>query len=718
MLTGDDLRAGGEGPLEIVVTLGREEVGTTRQPVLPTDRVRFVGEPVAIVVADSRALAEDAAERVAVDWRPLTPVVSSAQALAADAPQLHDDLPGNNFAHIEYEQGPVDELLAGAAHVFRKRFDVGRWMAAPLETRGVLARYEPSTGEAEVWSSVQSAHNLRTFLAIITGIPEGRIRCIAPDVGGGFGMKGSIFPEDPAILVAAKIVGRPLKWIEDRVEHLAAASHAKQMVCDLQLATDADGRFLAFTGHYEGDAGAYAQFPPTPLIDVLQAAALLPSLYDIQAIRYSLDCAVTNKSPAAAARGVGWSSGQMARELLIDEAAHELGIDPAELRLRNCLTPERVTTVTGLAYDGGSYAEAIGHALELADYPELRAEQQRLRAEGRYVGFGISPFVEPVAYGTIHARALGLGGATYDSASVTVEGDGSVIVRTGFHSHGQGQQTTFAQVVGDALGVPLERVRILQGDTDATTFGFGTFGSRGAVIGTELLNRACADVRSKLATCAAHLLGAAADEIWFRDDELGVVGDPERTMTFGGLAGAVYFGGPETRPAGFEPVIAATSFYDPPESYTNGVALARVEVDVETGIVHVDHLWFVEDCGVMLNPMIVEGQVAGGAAQGIAMALLEELVYDEQGQLVSGTLMDYLYPSTTEVPPMTFGHLCTPAPDVPSGVKGAGEGGAIATPAAVLQAIADALGPFGARIDRSPMRPDRVLALIDRTEDA
>lgn len=494
---------------------------------------------------------------------------------------------------------------------------------------------------------------------------------------------------------------------------MAAASHAKQMTVDLEIAVDEQGRFLAFAAHFLGDAGAYAQGPATPLIDVLMAGAMLPSLYDPQAVRYTLDCALTNKCPAGAARGIGWSSIQMVRETLIDEIACALELDPAELRIRNCLSPAATKILTGLSFDGGSYAEAIRQVLELADYEELRRRQVALREQGRYLGIGVSPFVEAAMYGTIHARAAGLGGATYDTGSVTVEADGSVLVRTGFVSQGQGHQTTFAQVAADALAVPLESVRIIQGDTDATTFGLGTFGSRSAVIAAELIGLAAGDLRDKLSACAAHLLGCAASEIELADGLLSVRGDQKRAMSLRELAGAIYHGGPEARPHGLDPVMSSTRFYDPPETYSNGVALALVEVDVDTGLVSVQHLWFVEDCGVMLNPMIVEGQLAGGAAQGLGMALLEEVVYDGDGQLLSGTLMDYLYPSAAEVPDMTFAHIETPAPDIASGVKGAGEGSAIATPAAVLQAVADALAPFGARVTCSPLRPDRVLALLD-----
>ncbi len=716
VVTGADVRRACAGPMTIETSAPRDEVRTSVQPVLPTDKVRFLGEPVAIVLAESRYVAEDGAELVEVGWRPLEPVLSVEQALADGAPVIQAQIPDNNFAHIEYADGDVEGCFARAAHVFRKRLATGRWAGNPLEPRGVIAAYDRATGDAELWSACQTPHALRSIVSHIVGIPEGRLRCFAPDVGGSFGVKGQIYPEDPALLGAAVVVGRPVKWIEDRVEHLTTAAHSKDMAIDIALALDDDLRFLAFDAHYAGDAGAYAQLPSTPLIDVLMAAVLLPSLYRVEACRYTLDCAFTTKSPGGAARGVGWTSGQMAREALIDEAARELGVDPAELRLRNCIDDEPQRITTGLTLDGGSYRQAIERALELADYPALRRRQEELRAQGRYLGIGVSPFVEPGAFGTLQARVSGIAGASYDSASITVEPDGSVLMRSGFHSHGQGQQTTFAQLVADVLGAPYESVRILQGDTLTGTYGFGTFGSRSAAIAAELITLAAGDVREKLVRCAAHLLGCDADGITLED---GVFRAPDGAdTTLHDVAGAVHYGGPEARPPGFEPLLSSTRFFDPPESYTNGAAVAAVEVDVQTGLVEIEHLWFVEDCGVMLNPMVVEGQVAGGAAQGIGMALLEELIYDDQAQLATATLMDYLYPTSAEVPDMSFRHIETPAAFSASGVKGAGEGGSIGGSGAVAQAVADAISPFGGRIARTPLTPERVLSLIDPTLEA
>jgi carbon-monoxide dehydrogenase large subunit len=711
VITGHDVRAATTGPMAYVATLPRDDTRTCVQHVLPLGRVRFVGEPIAIVVADSRALAEDGAEMVEVDWTPRPAVTSNRQALAAGAPIVHDDIPDNNFAHIEYCHGDVAGAFAGADHVFRKKFEVGRSSSAPLECRGVVAAWHAATGEGEIWSSAQAPHTLHSFVARLTGVPKARLRCHAPDIGGGFGCKGACMPEDPALLVAAKILERPLKWIEDRVEHLTAAPHGRQLSLELELAVAGNGRFLAMRAHIIGDAGAYALLPPTPLVDGLEAAAFLPSVYDIPAVSYVVDCPFTNKSPSAAARGVGWVGGQLVRELLIDEAARALSTDPADLRIFNCLPGEPHTSATGLPYDGGSYVESMRQVVELAGYAELRAEQQRLRSQGRYTGIGFSPFME-ANYSTAHARAAGYGIATYDSLSVSVDVDGSVVIRTAFHSHGQGHETTFAQLAADVLDVPLDRVRVLMGDTDTGTFGMGTFGSRTAVIASELITLAGRDVREKLVAFAAHLLGSAASDIVVTEGVFSVRDDAERAIPLVALASAIYFGGPETRPQGLEPVLSSTRYCDPPACYTNGAIVALVEVDPESGIVEPRHIWLTEDCGKVLNPLILEGQLTGGLAQGIGAALLEELVYDEHGQLTTATLMDYLYPLATDVPGFTLSHIESLAA-TSLGAKGAGEGGTVAGSAAIVQAVVDALTPFGARATRAPLSPSDVVDMID-----
>jgi carbon-monoxide dehydrogenase large subunit len=695
--------------------LPRPEVKANSRHALPTDRVQRAGEAVAAVVATSRYVAEDACALVEVEWEPL-PVITDAEAsLAPDAPLLHEDAESNNFAHIEFEHGDVAAAFARADRVFSKRFHHGRFHAAPLETRGIVAEYDPGNGSFTMWTSSQVPHLTRSLLAHALGLTfENGLRVIAPDVGGGFGLKIHLFPEDLVVPCLARRTGRPVKWIEDRYESLAASTHAKEIVMDLELATTSDGKFLAFRGRYVGDAGAYAIYPWTPLVDSLCAAVMLPSLYDVPAARFEVDAAYTNKCPTGAYRGVGWTSGQTARELLVDEAARGLGIDPMELRLKNTIGNEPYVSATGCRYDGGSYAEAQRQAMEAVGYDAFRERQRTLREEGRYVGIGFSPFLEPGGWSGDMAKRMGFPFDYMDAATVSVEPDGSVTVTLGLHSHGQAHETTFAQLVADRLGVKVESVRVVEGDTAATAYGTGTWGSRSAVVGGGALTRSAAEARAKMVAIAAHALEASPEDIEIYDGTATVKGSPDKSISVTMIAYTAYFGAfvGGSRPPGLDPALTATRSYEPPESYANGCIAAVVEVDAETGLVTLERVVVVDDCGVMLNPTIVEGQIAGAVAQGIGGALYEDLPYDENGQFLAGTLLDYLYPTTMEIPGIEIHHIETPSTVTEGGIKGVGEGGTIAAPAAVVNAVADALSPLGVTIDRTPLSPDRVLSLI------
>jgi carbon-monoxide dehydrogenase large subunit len=698
----------------IATGLPREEVVANSRPVLPAEKVRFVGEAVACVIATSRYVAEDAVQLIDVEYEQLPVVTDAEQALAPDAPLLHDGTESNSFAHIEFEHGDVDGAFAEADRVFTKRFHHGRFHALPLEGRALLADWDAGTQEMTFWTSTQIPHLLRTLLCHAIGLSEKQLRVIAPDVGGAFGLKLHMWPEDYLVAVASKRLNRPVKWIEDRYEALAASLHAKEIICELEIATKADGTFLAMKGRYVGDAGAYAAYPFTPLVDPLCAAVMLPNVYKIDAVRFEIDAAFTNKCPSGAYRGVGWTSGQTAREALVDEIARELGLDPMELRLRNTIPDDPYVSATGCKYDGGSYAGAQRKAMELVDYDGFRERQRAAREEGRYLGVGFSPFLEPGGWSGELAKRMGFPFDYMDSARVTVEPDGSVVVTLGLHSHGQAHQTTMAQVVADKLGVPIEGVKIVQGDTSQTAYGSGTFGSRGAVIGYGAISRAAAEVADKVKQIAGHSLEVAPEDIELRDGNAVVRGAPEKSMAMMMVGFTAYFGAfvGGTRPPGVDPVLTSTRSYDPPETYANGCAVAIVEVDVETGVVTVERVAIVDDCGVMLNPMVVDGQMIGAAAQGIGGALYEELAYDQDGNFLSGNLLDYLYPSSLEIPPIEVGHIQTPSPVTEGGVKGCGEGGTIAMPAAVVNAVADALSSLGVTIDSTPLDPNRVLGLI------
>jgi carbon-monoxide dehydrogenase large subunit len=694
---------------EIVTGSSRPEAGTWRRPLLPHDRVRYVGEPVAAVVALSRYASEDACELVEVDYEPLDAVVDPERALESDAPLLHEANGSNNFAHIEFERGDVAEEFARAAHVVEKRFHFGRTHAAPLEGRGGIADW---SRDLTVWSSTQMPFLVRSMLAALYGLPETRVRVLVPAVGGGFGLKVHLYVEEAILPLLSRLAGAPVKWVEDRYEHLAASGHSKEVVCTLELALDEEGAFLGLRGRLVGDGGAHQGHPWSSLIDPLCAASMLPGIYSIGALRYEVDAAATNKCPSTAYRGVGWTSGHTAREVLIDEAARMLGIDPLELRLRNSLPDgEPAVSATGCRYDGGSYAESIRRACELVGYEKFRARQRRLREQGRYVGVGFSPFVEQGGWAAEIAADMGFPNAGYlDSVGVTVEPDGSVTLTTGLQSNGQGHATVLAQLAADGLGVRPEDVRVVQGDTATTAYSTGSWGSRSAVIAGGSVMRATADVRQKLLQIAANELEASEHDLELEDGTVAVRGSPTRSLTVAEVAAAAYAG---RAPSGVDPTLTSTRSYDPPATYSNACIVCVVEVDVETGRVTIERIVAVEDCGTVLNPRLVDGQVAGAVAQGVGAVLYEGLPYGDDGQFLAGSLSEFLYPTAPELPDVEVDHLATPSPVTEGGIKGMGEGGLIGAPAAVVNAIADALSPFGVSIDRTPLRPCDILAAID-----
>ena len=716
VLTGEDLKDLVE---PLVSGEDHEDIRVLEQRVLPLAKVRHVGEAVAVVVAVSRSVAEDAVDLIDVDWDPLAAVVDAEDAMQPDAPRLDETQPDNNTLHLDYQGGNVERALAQSDRVFTKRFYFGRQSASPLETRGLIARYDPSTEVMTIWSSNQMPHLTRSMISGPLGLPEGRIRVIAPDVGGAFGLKCHIFVEDLIIPTAARLLERPVKWIEDRYENLAASGHAREVTYEVDFGVNSDGTFTAISGRLLGNAGAYQNYPYTAFIDVGMGGNLLPGSYDFENVRYVSDAPLTNKLQTSAYRATGMVVGNSMREIMIDEIARELELDPIELRLENTIPPDPYVNALGQRYDGGSYAEALKQAAEAIGYGEFRRAQAEERASGRYRGIGFSTCVEPAGWGTESARACkwggghgGGGGGFYDSASVTVEPDGSVTVTTGLHSHGQSHETTFAQLAADVLGVRMDNVVYRQGDTAGAVYGAGTYASRSAVLGGGTIIRAGRDVRKKMIRIAAAALEADEDDIEIYDNRAYVKGSPDRAIEVREIAQLAYFGH-TNRPADLEePALTSTRSYDPPENYNNSSYAAIVEVDVETGQVEVQRFVAVEDCGVMLNPTVVEGQVAGGVAQGIGMALLEEVVYDDDGQLLTGSLMDFLYPSMTELPAIEAIHIETPSPVTEGGIRGLGEAGLVTTPAAIVNAVADALSPFGVAFDRLPLSPDYVLRAI------
>jgi carbon-monoxide dehydrogenase large subunit len=715
VLTQDSLD-GVLGPF--TTTLPMPEVKSITRPVMDSHKAWWVGQPIAMVIATSRYVAEDGVDALDVDWEPLQPQMDAEANLEPDAPVLRAELGDNNFAHIEYERGDVDEVFETAAYVFSKRFHQGRYMAAPLEARAVIADYDSLTGDLTVWSSTQIPHFVRTLIAAPLGISESKIRVIADNVGGGFGMKCHIFDEEALIPAASRAVGSPVKWTEDRYENLAASSHAKENICYLDAAVDETGRILAFRGRFVGVGGAWPSHPWTSLVDSVVAAQHLPMIYDLKAVGYTVDTPLTNRCPAGAYRGVGWTVVSGARETLVDDIARELEIDAAEIRLKNCIPDEPFVTVTGQTFDGGSYSGSIRRTLEMMDYEKLRERQRELRELGRYIGIGFCAYVEPTAWGSDMAVQQGFKNATYfDSASVTVEPDGSVTVTTGLHNHGQGHETTLAQVTADTLGVPFESVRVIENDTARAVYGLGTWASRTAVIAGGAIMRAGSEVREKMVRLAAHAMEVSPDDVVLEAGGAMVKGAPSQFMEFSDIAALAYFGG-DRRPSDAEPALTATRSYDPQTTYSNGTFVAIVEIDPETGQVDVEKYVICEDCGTIINPMIVDGQIAGGIAQGLGGALYEQLAYDADGNFLSGSLMEYLYPTSSDVPEMDISHIETPSAATEGGIKGMGESGALGG-VPVLNAIADAVSAFGpVVVERAPLGPSDVLDLIRRAKES
>ncbi len=691
------------------------ELRKTPQPVLAKDKVRFAGEAIAVVVAENPYLAEDAVERVMVSYDPLPVVVDAEQAMQASAPILHEELGTNIVFRKTMTYGDIEGAFARADRIVARRYHTNRFVASPMETRGCLAEYDPVSGRLTFWSSTQTPHLLRLALALSTGIPEHKIRVISPEVGGGFGQKMASYPEEHIVAALSIRLGRPVKWIEQRRENLMAASHAKEQIITLEAAVQNDGTVLGLQARVIGDSGAYSFNHASAVIEPLLAATLMPSVYSIRNYQCEVVAVLTNKTPVGTYRAVGWTAGHTARELFFDEIARELGIDPAEFRRRNMIASAQFpyTSCTGMVYDSGTYREAMERALEIVNYPELRRRQAELRQQGRYIGIGISPYVEPTAVGTEIALQVGITFPSHDNATVTIDPTGKVRVAVSVHSHGQGHETTLAQVAADILGVNLEDVVVEHGDTETCPWGMGTFASRSAVIGGGSVALAAQAVREKVLRVAGRLLEAAPEDLDVQESTVFVKGAPDRSIPLSQVALAAYLN-PQLRAEGEEPLLSATRFYDPKPTYSNGCIVTVCEVDVETGQVSLQRIVAVEDCGTMLNPMLVEGQVMGAIAQGVGGALYEQLIYDERGQLLTSTLMDYALPTASKVPELVVEHLESPSPVTVGGMKGIGEGGLLASPASVAAAVLDALAPFEPRIEHLPLTPERVSQIVQR----
>jgi aerobic carbon-monoxide dehydrogenase large subunit len=679
------------------------------QLAMARDRVRHVGEIVAMVVAESRALAEDAAELVEVDYDPLPVVVDMIAGAEAGAPLIHPEWGDNVALRFKTGFGDAAAALAAADVRVRERFHVQRYVGMPMETRGVLAQWDARDGSLTTWNGTQVVHFVQQGLVAALGLPANKIRVIAPDVGGGFGTKATGYPEDLLIPAAAIACRRPVKWIEDRREHMVASAHARHQVHDIEIGATREGQMLVVRDRIWVDLGAYNSWG---IVLPYNTVAHLLGPHRVPALEVECQAVVTNKTSNAPYRGAGRPETVYAMDRIVDCLARELRMDPAELRRKNYLDAVDLPYElhipyrdgNPLVYDSGDFRANLEAALEAIGYDLLRVEQEALRERHVYRGIGISGYVEGTAIGP------------YEGATVRMDATGRAVVATGACSQGQGHETSFAQVAADALGIPLDWVTVVGGDTAAIPFGIGTFASRSAVNAGSSILGAAVKVREKLTAAAAALLEAAPRDIEIEDGQAFVRGAPASAVSLERVVRSALptFAKAGAVTADFE---ATVYHHQPTVTYTSAVHIAHVEVDPGTGAVRLLRYMVAHDCGRLINPMIVEGQIHGGVAQGVGGGLLEEMVYDEQGQLLTGTLMDYLVPTAMELPPIETVHLEYPSPRNPLGIKGIGEGGAISPPAAIANAVEDALAPFGVRVTRAPLGPDTVRSLLVAAHD-
>lgn len=692
----------------ITSSVDREGFVPTTQPAIAHDIVRYVGETVAVVVATSRQIAEDALELIDIDYEEL-PVVANIEQAHAAAALANETVPNNVYFRNSRVNHDVDDAFSNAAVVVDGVFHNNRVSAAPIETRGCIARHEWTSGLTTFWSATQMPGILRTMLSMFLQIPEQTIEVITPQVGGGFGQKAHVFPEELTVCLLSRELGQPVSWIEDRQENLLSATHAKHQLNSMALAIDDAGKILAIKHHSTTDGGAYNCLPWTVGVESECGAPIVSSTYKIELARAETIEVATNKCPIGSYRGVGYTAGHIARENLIDRAARELDLSPFEIRRRNVILTEDFpyTNATGLITREGTFLETIDTLERMVDYDAFRQRQAAARAQSKYLGLGVSIFNEVTGMGTRALNFLDLPITTHDTSTVRVDPTGTVTVTTSLVSAGQSHSTTFAQVAADALGVPVENVVVRSGST-ANTQGLGTWASRGAVIGAGSIGRAADVVREKIKQIAGHMLEVSPADIELADNRVRVAGVPTRSMSMAEVAGAIYFA-EAAHPENFDPTLEATATFDPIDLVlANGGHAAIVEVDIETGIVRIEKFFAVEDCGQMINPMVVEGQIRGGIAQAIGSCMLEDLVHDENGQLTTTTLMDYLLPTSMDVPDIEIEHLETPSDLVPGGIKGIGESAMISAPAAVVGAVNDALACRNIFIQQYPISPERI----------
>ncbi len=694
-------------------------LGTRPTPyfALAADRVRHVGEAVAVVVGHSETAVADAVEMVVVDYDERPVVTDVVAALDDDAPLVHDDWPDNVAGTFDIEMGDIDAAIGSAELVISERISIGRQTGASMEPRGVLAEWDRADERLVFWTSTQSPNIVRDFVSDVTGIPEHKVQVRVPAVGGGFGTKFHYYCEESMMALLAPMFDRPLLWLEGRSESFVASVHAREQTVDVTIAANRDGTIVGMSAEVLADMGAYlhmVSYGPAWLTSVMMTNA-----YTIPNARARLKAVITNKVPSGSYRGWGQPQANFVVERMVDLVAAELGMDRAEIRRRNFVPPDRFPyTSLFHTFDSGRYAECLDRGLELAGHDEWVAYRAQARAEGRHVGIGLSFYVENTALGpSCKMNQGGLEQGGYDISNIRMEPGGEVTIFTGLCEMGQGFTNGLVQLCADTVGVHPDRIRVVTGDTDACPYtGHGTGASRSAAIGGAAVRKASMALREKIEAIAAHMLEAAPEDLVIEDGTISVTGSPDRAVTMRDVGRAAYLRAIDL-PPGMAPGLEVIEVYDPPDqAWPYGLNHVVVEVDADTGATTILDYTVMHDCGTILNPMIVDGQIHGGVAQGIAAALHEEIVYDTDGQILTTGFMDYRIPSAVELPNFRLGHMTTPSPVIPGGMKGTGEAGVIGPPAAVIGAIEDALGPGGPTFTSIPVSPRMIFEALQKRD--
>lgn len=681
---------------------------------LAKDKVRYVGEPVVAVLAENRYLAEDALELIEIDYEELGTVVDPLAAIRDDAPLLHEEAGTNILARREFKRGDIDAAMAAAPIRVGGLFRMHRKTPVAMENRSYLAEYDRGRRQLTLTSSTQIPGIVRDLLVELLDLPGHGVRVVAPDVGGGFGGKGSLYQEEILLAVLARRLGRPVRWTSDRLEDLISTSHGFDERVEAELGLDHHGRILALTADVIGDTGAYSIYPWTAAIEPVQVVSFLPGPYKVPAYRGCTRAVCTSKAPTGPYRGVGRPISTFVMERLIDMAARRLDLDPAEIRRRNLVQPDEFPykMASGIVWDRSAFTESLAAALEAADYEGLRTAQAQARAEGRLVGIGLATYAELTGIGSRISAAPGMPINTgTEQTTIRLDSTGAVTAAFGVASHGQGLETTLAQVIADELGCLIEDVQVLQGDSAVVAHGTGTYASRSAVLAGGAATLTSRDLKLKILRAASHLLEAGADDLDARDGHIRVAGT-DRSVSFRQVAKAVY-SEMGRLPKEAREELESTKVYDPFfGTATSATHLCLLEIDPVTFKVRLDRFVVAEDCGRIINPMIVDGQVHGAVAQGVGAALYEEVVYDEGGQVLTASLADYVIPAASEIPPIDIVHLEAELPATMGGFRGMGEGGTIGAPAAIANALADALSHLNVEIDELPVTPERLFRLI------